>query len=416
MNVAVVGLGKLGAPLAAVLAAAGHAVVGLDVDGDTVYKINHGVDPVGETGLADILTTPELDLAATTEYACVASCDVIIILVPTPSDEHGAFRSDLLIRSICGIGMELRESTMRHVVVVSSTVMPGTMDELVAPALIAAANRRLNRDLGLCYSPEFVALGSVIENIQHPDMVLIGESDVHAGRVLQTLLRTVVGHVVPVHHMSLVNAEIAKIAVNAYVTMKLSWANSLGEICEGIPGADAPVITGAIGDDTRIGRSYLKPAMPYAGPCFPRDSRAYAVAARSAGTTANLAVAADAINSRQLTRLVNKVMRVLPERGRVCVLGLAYKPHTSVTTESIGVRLVDVLKACGVDVTAWDPMARPEGIQMANSLAEALLGASVVVVTTPWPKFAEIVPLPDQVVIDGWGIIEGESVVRVGRG
>lgn len=417
MNIAVVGLGKLGAPLAAVLAAAGHSVVGVDVNWDTITKINRGVDPVGETGLAEILATPELDLAATDQYACVESCDVIFVLVPTPSGEDGGFVNDMLVSAVCGIGFELRNSTRRHVVVVSSTVMPGTMDGVLTPALLqAAAAKKLNRDLGLCYSPEFIALGSVIEDIRNPDMVLIGESGPRHGDLLEEVLRSVVGPVPPVYRMNLVNAELAKIAVNAYVTMKLSFANNLGEICEGIPGADASVVAAAIGADARIGGSYLRPALAYGGPCFPRDNRAYAKAAVDAGTHANLAVASDDINRRQVPRLMHRLRQVLPEGARVCVLGLAYKPQTAVTTESFGVRLVEVLKACEVHVTAWDPAARPEGIEMAESLEDALLGATVIVVTTAWPEFADIPVLPSQIVLDGWGIVQGDDVLRVGRG
>ncbi len=294
--------------------------------------------------------------------------------------------------------------------------MPGTMENEVVPLLLKAAGRRLNKDFGVCYSPEFIALGSVVHDIRNPDMVLIGETNHRVGFVLEEVLRSVVGPVPPVHHMSLVNAEIAKIAVNAYVTMKLSFANNLGEICEGIPGADANVVAAAIGADARIGSSYLRPALAYGGPCFPRDNRAYAKAAVDAGTDASLAVASDNINQRQIARLVHRVHQALPEGARVCVLGLAYKPQTAVTTESVGVRLVEVLKACDIHVTAWDPIARPEGIELAESLEDALLGATVIVVTTAWPEFADIPVLPSQVVIDGWGIVQGELVVRVGRG
>lgn len=418
MNIAVVGLGKLGCPLAAVLASAGHSVVGVDHDAETVTRINRAQAPVEETGLGELLAQPELDFAATTSTDVVAGADVTFILVPTPSDYSGRFINDYVLDAVRAIGRALRDGDRPHTLVISSTVMPGTLDRAVRPTLEHASGRAVSRRFGLCYSPEFIALGSVIADIRNPDMVLIGEANRHSGDVLEGLLRTVVGPDVPVRRMNLLNAEIAKIAVNAYVTMKLSFANTLGEMCEQLPGADASVVAEAIGHDRRIGSAYLRPAMAYGGPCFPRDTKAFAAASRMAGVMPDLAEATDVVNARQVERLVERVLKVLPEGGsRVAVLGLAYKAQTPVTTASPGVALVEELLANEVHTTAWDPMARPEGIEMAKDLDDALLGASVIVITTPWPEFAGIVPLADQVVIDGWQLIDdGPNVLRIGRG
>jgi UDPglucose 6-dehydrogenase len=416
MNVAVVGLGKLGCPLAAVVAAAGHSVVGIDRDEVAVLAVNTGLAPVKEPGLAALLAQ-DLDLSASTSFDVVAACEVIFIIVPTPSDYAGRFVNDYVLDAVRAIGTVLRTSPKRHTVVVSSTLMPTSMDRFIGPALEHSSGRTIGEGVGLCYSPEFIALGSVIEDIRNPDMVLIGEADVRSGDLLEELLATVTGGTAPVRRMSLLNAEVAKVSVNAYVTMKLSFANFLGELCEQLPGGDARVVADAIGMDRRIGHAYLRPAMSYGGPCFPRDNRAFAALARSVGVGPDLPEATDLVNDRQVERLVERVLKVLPEGARVSVLGLAYKPQTPVTEESCGVALVRALMAEELHITAWDPVARPEGIPVAESLHDALLGASVIVITTPWPEFANFVPLPDQIVIDGWGLLDdGPNVLRVGRG
>lgn len=417
MNIAVVGLGKLGCPLAAVLASAGHAVVGVDRNEKTVHAVNHGIAPVEEPGLAELLADPNLDLAASTSYDVVAGCDVTFVIVPTPSGGDGRFTNDFVLDAVRKIGHAIAGSDRRHLVVISSTVMPGSMESAVIPVLNKASGRKVTkRHLGVCYSPEFIALGSVIDDLRKPDMVLIGESDTRSGDQLEELMTTVVGVSVAKRRMSLVNAELAKIAVNAFITMKLSYANNLGEICEGLLGADAAVVAAAVGMDSRIGVSYLRPALAYGGPCFPRDTRAYAALASEVGTEANLAVAAQAINVRQTDRLVGRILSLLKEDAGVSVLGLAYKPYTTVTDESPGVALAEALIESGVRTTVYDPVARPAGFDVAPSLAAAIIGADVIVITTAWPEFALIEPLPDQVLIDCWGLVKGSDVLRVGQG
>ena len=217
MHISVVGLGKLGAPLAAVLAHRGHHVVGVDSSPDAVNAINEGRAPVQEPGLASLVAAGRSRLTATTDgAAAAASSEATVIIVPTPSLPSGLFSTEYVLDAIDTIGRGLRRTTAYHLVVVTSTVAPGTMDADIAPALERASGRRLGTSLGLCYNPEFIALGSVIRDMQNPDFVLIGESDRRAGDTLEQIQRSVVGDSTPVRRMNLVNAEVAKIAVNTW--------------------------------------------------------------------------------------------------------------------------------------------------------------------------------------------------------
>ena len=232
------------------------------------------------------------------------------------------------------MGKALRNKTGYHMVVITSTVMPGTTGSEIKAALEAASGRKVGPDLGLCYNPEFIALGSVVRDMLHPDSILIGESDAKAGDMLQTIYLSMCENKPPVQRMNFVNAELTKISVNTYVTTKISYANMLADICDRLPGADVDVVTRALGADTRIGIKYLKGAMGYGGPCFPRDNVAFAALARKIGARADVAEATDRINNHQIDRLANLVAKFAKAGTRIALLGLSYKPQTPVVEES----------------------------------------------------------------------------------
>jgi UDPglucose 6-dehydrogenase len=433
MKVAVVGIGKLGAPLATVLASKGNDVLGIDVNSEAVRLMSTGRAPVDEPGLQELISASRERLTATTDFTAAADSDVIILLVPTPSDERGAFTNAFLLSALDAIGPPLQARDDYQVVVVASTVMPGSCYAEIWPALERVTGRRVGETLGLCYSPEFIALGSVIRDILAPDMVLIGESDSRAGGVLGRLYSGVCENDPPFRHMNLVNAELTKIAVNTYVTMKISFANSLGDLCERLPGANVDAVTDALGLDTRIGSKYIRAALAYGGPCFPRDNKAFAVLARDVGADPALAEATDAINVAQADRLARSVRSQLSNGDAVGILGLAYKPHTGVIDESPGISLAQLLAREGYDVNVYDPVALDDALAMlpasvrgSTSVAELLGRSEVVVISTPWPEFADL-PLDSLdarrdrlVVIDCWGVLSEErygqsmDIVRLG--
>jgi UDPglucose 6-dehydrogenase len=434
MQIAVVGLGKLGAPLAAVLASKGNDVVGVDVNPEAVRLANEGTAPVDEPGLQELVSASRDRLSATTDLAAAASANVTILLVPTPSDERGAFSNEHVLAVLDEVGRGLRGRDDYHVVVVASTVMPGSCEGEIRPALEIASGRRVGDTLGLCYSPEFIALGSVIRDMLEPDMVLIGQSDDRAGQLLEDLYRGVVENDPPFRRMSLVNAELTKIAVNTYVTMKISYANTLAVLSERLPGADVEVVTDALGLDTRIGAKYLRGALSYGGPCFPRDNKAFGVLARDLGAEALLAEATDAVNVAQTDRLAQVVESRLEGRNAVGILGVAYKPDTGVIEESPGLALAMRLAHAGYEVHVYDPLATDAAVRALDGLvkgcssaAELLARSDVAVITTPWPEFAQL-PLDAleregrrSVVIDCWRVLPDDrpngtvEIVRLGR-
>ena len=418
----------------AVLASKGYDVVGIDTNPVFVEKINNHIAPVEEPQLQELLTEHKARISATTDWTkAIAESDMTTIIVPTPSGADGAFRNDYVLSVMDEVGRVLANKPGYHLVVVHCTTMPGSVGGPIRQRLERASGRKVGPDLGLCYNPEFIALGDVINGLLHPDFILIGESDKKAGDILEGLYRKVVGANVSIARMNFVNAELTKISVNTYVTMKISFANMLGEICDRLEGADVSVVADAIGRDTRIGRKYLNPAVGYGGPCFPRDTIAFGRVAHLVGGAADLALATDAINRRQVLRLTEMIGDLIPAGRTVAVLGMSYKPSTPVIEESQGIMLAKSLKDAGFAVVAHDPMASGpaktvlgDAARFFSSARETIAQADAAVITTPWAEYAEISPdwLDDgrtRFIIDCWRQLAPASfadrcqVVRLGH-
>lgn len=426
-TVSIVGLGKLGAPIAAAMAQRGLTVIGVDSDVSKVTAIQRGQPPVVEPGLGALLTQTGGRLTATTDLrAAVEGSDATFIIVPTPSESDGRFSLRYVLGVCEKLGAALRTKRGYHLVVVTSTVMPGDTGGTVRQTLEQHSGQLVGENLGLCYSPEFVALGSVIRDFLNPELVLIGESDDRAGQALAdvTLRWTLTRP--QVVRMNFVNAELAKLAVNTYVTTKITYANMLAALCQQLPGADVDVVTQAIGFDSRIGQRYLRGGLGYGGPCFPRDNVAMAALAREAGAQADLAEAVDAINRRGVDRLAKLIQSQIQPHQTVAVLGLAYKPDTDVVEQSQGLQLAARLANDGTKVIAFDPWAvgnakplLPASVRFAPSLGAAIDAADVVVIATAWAQFADLDPADlgrsgdRRMVIDCWRCLNPKRIEPV---
>lgn len=425
MRISVVGLGKLGSPIVAVLAAHGFEVIGIDRDESVVAKLHAGIAPVEEPHLEKLLHEHAARVQATTDWGeAIGRTDATFIIVPTPSGADGSFKNDHVLSAIDEIGHVLKRKSGYHLVVVNSTTMPGSVGGPIRSRLEAVSGKRVGPDIGLCYNPEFIALGDVVNGLLHPDFVLIGESDDRAGSLLEGIYRRIHGDSGSIARMNLVNAELTKISVNTYVTTKISFANMLSEICDKFADADVDVVTDAIGRDTRIGSKYLRAATAYGGPCFPRDTVAFSVMARSAGVEASLADATDRVNMRQGQRLL-KVIESHTQRGAsVAILGLAYKPGTPVIEASQGISLAIGLADAGFRVRVHDPLAMPaarvvlgSSVTFAEDVESAVAEADAVVLLVPWPQYATLsldwfAQAKVKLLVDCWRTVPYSSVER----
>jgi UDPglucose 6-dehydrogenase len=417
-TVAIIGLGKLGSPMAAAISAHGTAVIGADLDASKVEAINRGEPPVNETNLADYIRRGRAQLRATADIeAAVSEADIAFVIVPTPSEPHGGFSLRHVLSACEAIGRGLKKKKGFPVVVITSTVMPGSTGGPIRECLEKHSGKKAGKEFGLCYSPEFIALGSVIHDFLNPDFILVGESDSHSGEILDAFYQAVCDNHPYIARMNYVNAELSKLAVNTYVTTKITYANMLAHICERLPGADVDVVTEAIGHDTRIGVKYLKGAVGYGGPCFPRDNLAMGRLARDLGAQAALAETTDHENRAEVRRLADLVKKHARPGSKVGILGLSYKPDTEVIEESQGILLARMLMDEELELLVYDPMALNaarmvlgDGPTYTAGAGDLVRQSDIVVITTPWKEFTRI---PERafsghrtrlVLIDAWRI------------
>ncbi|HEV2690794.1 MAG TPA: nucleotide sugar dehydrogenase [Bryobacteraceae bacterium] len=427
MKISIVGMGKLGSPMLVVMAYKGHTVVGVDVNPRFVEAIQAGKAPVREPGLQEMIYANRERISATASYEeAILRTDITMIIVPTPSGPDGRFSMSYVLSSAEQIGAALKKKKDWHLVVLSSTVMPGSTEGVLLPALEKFSGKKCGRDFGLCYNPEFIALGSVIRDMLNPDMILIGEADDRSGAILEELYTGVCESNPHIRRMNYVNAELTKLSVNTFVTTKISYANMLAQVCETLPGADVDVVTAAVGCDSRIGQKYMKGALGYGGPCFPRDNKAFSALARANGAPALLAEATDKLNSRQVPRLGVLILSRLPKGGVAGIMGLSYKPNTEVIEESQGVALAKYLSEAGASVVVYDPAAMDntrlqlkDSVSYAKSAADCASQADVLAITTPWPEFKNLAPenfkrgAAMAFVLDCWRILPHENLEGV---
>ena len=412
-SIAVFGLGKLGACIAATLASRGFDVVGVDIDAEKVRRVNAGEAPVEEPLLAETIREGRARLRAVSSADEVVDVDASFYIPPSPSLLDGSFSTEFLLRAMQSMARALRAARKPgHLFVVNSTTTPGAMQNVIRPALEHETGWTCGREFGLCYNPEFIALGNVVRGLLQPDMVLIGESDTASGERLAHLYQQYNTNQPKIARMSLTSAELTKISVNSFVTMKISFTNQLRLLAERFPEANIHDILGAIGGDTRIGPKFLKSGLSYGGPCFPRDNRLVVYTARQHGVEAPLAEATDRVNEAAKHALVEQVMALAKPGDTVAVLGMAYRPDTYIVEESAGLHLAQHLKLRGCRILVHDYSAKPDNspslIEFENlETPEALQNhpeVSVVVLACPWPQYQKLQFPPRAKLIDPWGL------------
>jgi UDPglucose 6-dehydrogenase len=394
-NISVIGLGKLGASMAASMASRGHRITCVDVIPQVVDLVNQGKAPVQETGLAELIAVHKERIRATLDInEAIKASEFSFVIVPTPSVPQGYFSLEYAARAFKKIGRALALKEEWHTVVLTSTVMPGSTRYGLLPILETYSGKICGKDFGLCYSPEFIALGSVIRDFLNPDFVLLGEHNVRTGEHLEQCYREILCNQAPISRMSLENAELAKISVNAFVTAKITFANLMAEACASLPGGDVDVVTRVLGLDSRIGSKYLTGAMGYGGPCFPRDNRALGWFLECCSVQDVFPATIDRLNRGFVQNLLARYQDLFTPGSRVAVLGLAYKPFSHIVEESQALEICRELAMRQVEVHAFDPLAKHEAhrelgnhIRLADSLEECLHPCQVAIIASPDPAF-----------------------------
>jgi UDPglucose 6-dehydrogenase len=379
----VVGLGKLGLPLAAVLASTGFQTKGIDKNENLIKIISERKYQSPEPELELLLETHSDNLSFTNKFEEVSDCSIFFIIVPTPSKVDGSFDNSYLILAISELLRCWENSEGEKTIVIVSTVMPGSCNQVFIPMI-----RRWEADHGnklnvaLLYSPEFIALGSVVYNLRNPDMTLIGSDHPEDTKVFLEVMKKVTNGKPKNQILSLTEAEIVKLMVNCFVTMKISFANFIGELTSVIPDTNKYQISEALGMDSRIGGKYLRPGFGFAGPCFPRDNKALIALAKHFNLNPSLALATDEVNDRQPEQVFSQIISKNPGAKRIGIAGISYKPDTIVTDESQTLKLAALIESKGLEVNLYDSLFTDielAGFRIVASVSE-LLECDVIVV------------------------------------
>lgn len=423
LDISVFGLGKVGLTLAACLASAGHRVVGVDVCPHLVASINNKTIRSDEPGVKDRLISSLDHLVATMncEEAVRKTC-LSFIIVPTPSNTFGGFSLRFVLEACRSIGMAIKNKKGNHIVSLVSTVLPGSSDQIIIPELEKFSGRKIGDGLGYCYNPSFIALGEIVKGIECPDYVLIGESDSASGSLVLAAHQSMISTQIPIARMHPIEAEITKLASNTHETMRVSFANMLMAACSEIPHANVDRITETLSH--RMGKRFFKGAIPFGGPCWPRDNKALSTFLDAIGVPSRMPRNVDLFNEEHGAYILRKILELSKSDSRIGILGLAYKPGTSLIERSYGIDLIRGLIAERRQIVAWDPMAVPEAnkvfnnqIMYAESGTQCLEESSILVIVNPikerdsinWSK------AKDKTVIDCWRCLTLSQRKQIGH-
>jgi GDP-mannose 6-dehydrogenase len=365
MNISIFGLGYVGAVSAGCLAEAGHTVIGVDPNRSKVDLINQGQTPIIEQGIGDLIrrNVEAGRLRGTTSSEdALAGSELSLVCVGTPSRGNGSL-DVTYVRRVCEeIARELRSHDGFHVVVVRSTMLPGTVNGVVIPTLEEHSGRKAGEDFGVCINPEFLREGTAVYDFHHPPKTVIGEFDSRSGDVLASVYKDIEG---PLIRTSIETAEMVKYTDNAWHALKIGFANEIGTICKGV-GIDSHQVMNIFCQDRKLNISpaYLKPGFAFGGSCLPKDLRALTYKARSLDVEVPILENILRSNRRQIERALGMVLN--GDAKKVGVLGFSFKAGTDDLRESPVVEVIERLIGKGYDLRLYDRNVNIASLMGAN--------------------------------------------------
>jgi UDPglucose 6-dehydrogenase len=419
-NLSFFGLGYVGLTTAACFTSREFKVICFDTDKENIKLIKTGKVPFYEPDLEKILTKSLDDnlLECTSDKSkAVLESDVTFITVGTPSKSDGSIDLTQVKEASKGIGEALHEKEEWHLVVVKSTVVPGTTENIVKQILEKYSKKHLGSGFGLCFNPEFLREGSAVHDTLTPDRIVIGECDEKSGKKLESIYQIFYGDSLPnLIRTTPVNAELIKYANNAFLAMKISFINMIANLSQKLPKADVEAIAQGIGLDKRIEPQFLRAGAGWGGSCFKKDLDAIKSYGEKLGVRLPLIEATLEINEERpfkVIELVRELLGDLPSK-KIGVLGLSFKPDTSDMREAVSIKVINRLLKEGAIVKAYDPAAIDnakkifhEKIVYTSSIQECLRDTECTIILTEWDEFKKLKPdafvkfMKEPVIIDG---------------
>lgn len=423
-KIAMLGVGYVGLVSGTGLADFGNEVICYDIDTTKIEKLNNGEMPIYEPGLIDLVRknvakgrlkfTDDLTLA-------IRESEVIFLAVPTPSGENGEVDLSYIFNAVDQIAKVIDSF---KVIVTKSTVEVGTNDQIrerllshkIAPEMFEVVS-----------NPEFLREGSAVSDFMRPDRIVIGTSSPKALEIMKEIYRPLYLIETPIVATDIHTAEMIKYASNAFLATKISFINEIANLCE-LVGADVQQVAKAMGLDGRIGKKFLHAGPGYGGSCFPKDTLALTKIAEKAGMRATIVEAVIEVNNRQKLRVVEKLLKVLPNLSdkTIGILGLAFKPNTNDVRETPALTVIEEILKRGGQIKAYDPEAMKEmrkyypQITYVASTEDAAKGADALIIMTEWNEFRNLdlnylkSVMKNPIMIDSRNIYDPQKVQAVG--
>ncbi len=410
MNISIIGTGYVGLVTGACLASLGHTVTCVDIVQEKVDRINNKQPPIYEGGLEEILQeTVGTRLSATTDLKkAVLNSDITFICVGTPSKEDGSIDLMYIKKAARQIGTALKEKEEYHLVVVKSTVIPGTTEKI--KEIIEKSSG--NQHFGICMNPEFLREGKAVHDFMHPDRIVIGVDEKKSGDMLDKLYKN---FSCPILRVDIRTAEMIKYTSNAFLATKISFINEIGNICKKL-GIDVYDVAEGMGLDTRISPKFLRAGCGFGGSCFPKDVKALIAKAMELTYDPTLLESVMKVNERQPLQMIELLKNKLGdvENKNIGVLGLAFKPESDDIRESRAIPIIQGLIEENANVYAYDPKAMghmkerfPE-VRYEDNAQSVIDKTEAVLLVTAWQEFKNL-NYNNKLVIDGRKILEGNN-------
>jgi UDPglucose 6-dehydrogenase len=398
MKIAVIGLGFVGLSLTAVLASKGYKTIGVDVDKLKCNKISQGDSTFFEPNLEKRLRNGlKKNLIITNNFLLIKNCDYIFVTVGTPQKSNGAIDLSMIKKAVTSIGEILQQSSNRPIILIKSTVIPGTMKDIILRILENKSHKKAGKDFGLISNPEFLQESSAIKDTIYPHAIVLGGYKTKFMKKAQRFFAKLHPNV-PIITTNHQTAEMIKYANNSFLATKISFINQLSTICQNIPGANVDDIATTIGLDPRIGKQFLNAGPGYGGSCLPKDMKALINFSGEVGVNPTLLHAVEKTNEKQLEDILKLIKNLVGTdfRKQITILGTAFKPDTDDVRDSISIKLIKKLLASKYKskIIVYDPKAMSntrnvfgDKILYAKSISDSLKNSKVVILMVNWKQF-----------------------------
>ena len=397
-KISVVGLGFVGLSMAVVNASKGFYTYGIDIDTKKIKNLDKGQIYFSEPQISELLRSSikSKKIEFSNNFKKILDSDITFLTVGTPAKKTGEIDLSHIKKSLKKILKILQEKKKYHLLVIKSTLTPQTTKKIILPLFSKLIS---NKKMDVLVNPEFLQEGFAVQNILKPHLIVIGETNKKSGKLLENYYKKFYTSLPEIIHVDITTAELIKYANNSFLATKISFINSMANICEQLPNVDVDTIAYAIGKDNRIGSLFLKAGPGFGGSCLPKDLSGLISFSKKIGNTTPFFEAVEKVNKSQPEKIFSmmKKMRIVSQKNTVSILGLSFKKNTDDIRESISIKIVEKCLKHGLKVKVHDPLAIENfkgvfknKIEYHKSVKPCLKNADCCIILTDWDEYKKL--------------------------